>query len=73
MIIKEADVINIMQAVLDMRDAQKKYFAQQCSHNLKISFAKESIVDNNLQHFIKAGLIKSKPAPGTKPTPELFT
>jgi hypothetical protein len=68
MSITETQVINIMQAVHDMRGAQIKYYSHRNDYNLKVSMAKEKAVDNILQYFTKAGLIKSGTPPAAAPT-----
>lgn len=63
MTITEESVVKFMQAVFDMREAQKAYFSQRNDYNLKVSVAKEQIVDNTLQPFLKQQIIKPKAKP----------
>lgn len=70
--ITEDQVVGIMQAAYDMRQAQKQYFAHRTGYNLKVSIAKEQIFDNILVHFEKAGLIRKPSKKPIAPQSELF-
>ena len=72
MIITEQKVIEMMQSVLDMRDAQRRYFKHRTDSNLRSSLHKEGLVDNQLNLFMLAGIIKPKVQPGETPAPKLF-
>ncbi len=67
MTITEQQVINIMQAVHDMRDAQEKYYGHQTEYHLKVSKAKEQVVDNIIKYFLKEGLVKPVVPPPAAP------
>lgn len=62
---------NIMQAVYDMREAQKEYFKQPSNYRLTHSKIKESKVDNILSEAMKNGYIKPIEKPTTNQQ-ELF-
>jgi hypothetical protein len=49
-----------MQAVYDMRQAQKDYFHQPNKYRLGISKNAEAKVDAILQQYVNAGMVKSK-------------
>ena len=55
--------IEFLQAVNNMREAQRDYFAQPGQYRLKISLAAEGKVDNLLKPYIDAGIIKTKAKP----------
>lgn len=53
--------IEFLQAVLDMREAQKQYFNQPGQYRLKVALSKEQKVDRLLQPYLQAGVINEKP------------
>lgn len=55
--------IQLMQDVVDMRDAQKEYFQQSSERRLKIAKVRESKVDTHVDAFIKIGIIAHKEKP----------
>lgn len=55
--------LDMAQDILDMRDAQKDYFAQPSEYRLKLSKARETKVDNGLEHFVREGIIAHKVKP----------
>lgn len=65
--------IQFLQAVQDMRDAQRDYFQQPNDYRLKISIRKEQHVDSLLKPFILEGVIKEKDRKPVTNTPNLFS
>lgn len=65
--------IEFLQAVQDMRDAQRDYFEQPGNYRLKISISKEQKVDNLLRPFLDASVIKKKSRIDSQNTPTLFS
>jgi hypothetical protein len=63
--------INLLQDVLDMRDAQVQYFQHSNDKNLKIAKLKEQRVDDKLSAFVKHNYIKHRSNVKTNQT-ELF-
>jgi hypothetical protein len=63
--------VEFLQAVLEMREAQRDYFNQKDDYRLKLSIRKEQKVDSLLQPYINAGVIKPKPK-AVDNTPTLF-
>jgi len=63
--------IEILQAALDMREAQRDYFKQPNDYRLRVSKAKEQKFDNLLQPYINAAVIKPQPK-AVDNTPTLF-
>lgn len=57
--------LEFLQAVLDMRDAQRRYFDQPNDYRLKVSIRREQKVDALLQPFIQEGAIKQPEQPNT--------
>lgn len=57
--------IEFLQAVLDMREAQRQYFKQPTDYRLKVSLKKEQRVDALLQPFINERVIKKPDEPNT--------
>ena len=55
--------LDMAQDLLDMRDAQREYFGQPNEYRLKLSKARETKVDNGLEHFVREGIIAHKPKP----------
>lgn len=55
--------IEMIQDMLDMRDAQKEYFKQPTDYKLRVSKAKEQKVDQHIDHFVKQNLIMHKDKP----------
>jgi hypothetical protein len=51
--------IDLLQAVQDMRDAQRSYFNQPCDFRLKLAKVKEQKVDQLLKPYENEGLIRS--------------
>ena len=60
------------QDVLDMRDAQRAYFAQPSDRRLKLSKLKEQKADEWLNKCLKAGIVAHK-AKHKNDQPPLFT
>jgi len=52
--------VQLLQAVYDMRQAQKAYFNERSNYKLKEAKLKESRVDALLVPWIKAGIVKDK-------------
>lgn len=48
-------LIKMLQSGLNMRDAQKDYFAQPNDYKRKVAIAKEREFDQLLDHFVKTG------------------
>lgn len=57
--------VDFLQAVLDMREAQRQYFKQPTDYRLKVSLKKEQRVDALLQPFINERVIKKPEEPNT--------
>jgi hypothetical protein len=62
---------DLLQAVYDMRLAQRAYFSQRTDNRLKTAKIKEQRVDALLAPYVVAGAIK--PVATTNTVPELFT
>jgi len=54
------DQIEFLQAVLEMRDAQDRYFKNRNNVCLRMAKARETKVDNLLTPFVKAGVIQRR-------------
>lgn len=65
-------LMQILQRVYEMREAQKEYFKSPNEYRLKVSKLKEAKVDQVMHDAIKHGYVKPKPKPNTS-TPTLFT
>jgi hypothetical protein len=63
--------IDFLQAVFEMREAQRGYFAQRAEKRLKLAKIKEQRVDALLKKYINAGLINTTSV--SVDTSELFT
>jgi hypothetical protein len=48
-----------LQAVYDMREAQKAFFRMKNDHRLRVAMAKEKVVDELLKPYITAGAINT--------------
>ena len=55
--------IEMMQDMLDMRDAQKEYFKQPNDYKLRVSKSKEQKVDQHIEHFVKQSIIFHREKP----------
>ncbi len=53
----------LLQAVYDMRNAQKDYFNQSDKYRLNVAKQKERLVDSLLDRYIKAGAVTVKEQP----------
>lgn len=58
--INEADLREMMQAIYDMRQSQRRYFSMPNDYHLKVAKTKEAKVDSILKEVAKLGLIKEK-------------
>lgn len=54
-----AEQVTFLQAVWDMRQAQRNYFAQPGEYRKKIAITKEQRVDALLKPYITAGLVNT--------------
>lgn len=52
--------VELLQAVQDMRDAQREYYAQPNDYRLRVAKAKEQKVDQFLAPYLKENVIKKK-------------
>jgi len=59
-----------VQAIFEMREAQRAYYMQTTSNRLKVAKLKEAKVDALLQPYLKQGYIK--PQVATPTIPNLF-
>lgn len=48
---------SLLQDVLDMRDAQKDYFASRNEYKKRVAIGKETRVDELLKQWVKAGIV----------------
>jgi hypothetical protein len=64
--------VELLQAVQDMREAQRDYFNQKDDYRLRIALRKEQVVDSLLQTYINAGAVKPR-LKIVDTTPNLFT
>jgi len=65
--------IDFLQAVQNMRDAQRDYFQQPNDYRLKLSIRREQHVDSLLKPFLVEGVIKEKDRSPAPKTPNLFS
>ncbi len=63
--------LELLQAIYDMRQAQKDFFSQQNEHRKRIAIMREVKLDSLLQPYIKHGLIKTRVVTNIR-TPKLF-
>lgn len=56
-----------VQAIYEMREAQRAYFMQTTTNRLKVAKLKEAKVDALLQPYLKQGYIKPQGATATIP------
>lgn len=48
---------DMLQDILDMRDAQKEFFKHRGEYRKRVAIAKEQRADQHLEHFVHHGLI----------------
>lgn len=65
--------IEFLQAVQNMRDAQRDYFQQSNEYRHKLRILREQHVDSLLKPFLLEGVIKAKDRTPTPKTPNLFS
>lgn len=63
--------VEMIQEVLDMRDAQKDLFEGRTAHKQKVAMAREHKVDDLLKPFIEHGIVYHKEKPKSNQS-ELF-
>jgi hypothetical protein len=56
-----------VQAIFEMREAQRAYYMQTTSNRLKVAKLKEAKVDALLEPYLKQGYIKPQATPPTIP------